>query len=133
MDESKKERILDHYRHPRNFGTLEKPDVSNEEDNPLCGDRIRIDLHINDGVVEKVQFKGEGCSVSIASASILTDLLKGKSLEELKSLGKENFLNELGIPLDSTRLKCGLLSLKVFQGGAYGIIEWPGEEDEEDW
>jgi nitrogen fixation NifU-like protein len=132
MGTTPKEKILDHYHHPRNFGTLAKPDISNEEDNPLCGDRIRIDIHINDGIIKNAQFMGEGCSVSIASASILTEILKGKSFEELKSLGKDEFLKELGIPLDSTRIRCGLLSLKVFQGGAYGIKEWPGEEDE-DW
>ena len=131
MDDTYKERILDHYKHPRNFGSLENPDIVHEEDNPLCGDRIQIEIQLKNGVVEEVRFNGEGCAISLASASMLTEMIQGKSLEELKVLGKNELLKELGIPLTPTRLKCGLLSLKVFQSGAYGLKGWPGEEDEE--
>jgi len=131
MDDSYREKILDHYRHPRNFGTLENPDISHQEDNPLCGDRIRLDIHLNDGVVVEVRFHGEGCDLSLASASILTEMIRGKSLDELKAIGKNELLNALGASLNPTRLKCALLPLKVFQGGAYGWTEWPGEGEEE--
>ena len=133
MDDTYKENILDHYRHPRNYGSIENPDIAQEEDNPLCGDRIQMNIRLNDGVVKEVKFKGEGCAISLASASILTEMIHGKSLEELKALGKDEILKALGITLSPTRLKCGLLSLKVFQAGAYDLEGWPGEEDEEEW
>ena len=133
MDNSSKENILDHYHHPRNFGCLEKPDITNEEDNPLCGDRIRIDILLNGDIVKEVRFKGEGCTISMASASMLTEMIQGKSLEELKVLGKESILNALGVPLNSSRQKCAFLSLKVLQEGAFGLQGCPGDGDDEDW
>ena len=133
MSDSKKEKILDHYHHPRNFGTLENPEITHKEDNPLCGDWVRIDVHLNDGIVKEVRFEGEGCTISIASASMLTELIQGKSLQELRSLGKESILNALGVTLNTSRQKCALLSLKVFQEGAFGMQGCPGDEDDEDW
>jgi nitrogen fixation protein NifU and related proteins len=81
MDSIYKEEIIDHYKNPRNFGNLDAPDVHVEANNPLCGDRLSMDLHLKDGVVEDVRFSGRGCAISQASASMLTEAMVGKSLE----------------------------------------------------
>lgn len=123
------EDILDHYENPSNYGTLENPDISYEEDNPLCGDKIRVDLQVEDGIIKDVRFSGHGCTISQAAASMLTEEIKGRSLQEIKQLSKDDILKMLGIPLGPVRLKCGLLALKVLKAGAYGIKGWPGEEE----
>lgn len=123
------EQILDHYKSPRNFGRLENPDISHEEGNPSCGDQIRIDLQIADGKIADVRFSGKGCAISQAAASMLTEIIKGQSLEDVKKLSKEDMLNELGIEISAIRLKCALLALKVVKAGVYGIKGWPGEEE----
>jgi nitrogen fixation NifU-like protein len=128
-DQLYREYILDHYRNPRNFGRLEKPDISHEEDNPLCGDVIGLDFKLEDGRIADVRFHGRGCAISQASASLLTERLKGMSLDEAKRIGREDVLGELGIEISPARLKCALLSLKVLKAGAYGLAGWPGEED----
>ena len=129
MDDFYREYILDHYKNPRNYGTLENPDISYEEDNPVCGDRVRIDIKLEDDRIADIRFQGEGCAISQASASILTEMVKGKSLEEVRQLSKEDLLEQLGISLGPVRIKCALLSLKVLKAGVYGIRGWPGEED----
>ncbi len=129
MDDFYREFILDHYKRPRNFGTLEDPDFTNEEDNPLCGDRIRIDLKLSDDHVTAVRFKGEGCAISTAAASILTEKIKGASLERIRTFSKEEMLEALGVPLSPIRLKCGLLALKVLKTGLYGMRRWPDEAE----
>jgi len=129
MDDFYREFILDHYKRPRNFGTLEDPDITNEEENPLCGDRIRIDVKLGEDRVADVRFQGRGCAISTAAASILTDKIKGASLERVKAFSKEEMLQALGVPLSPIRLKCGLLALKVLKAGLYGIKNWPGEEE----
>src|SRR5919199_1504782 len=131
MDQLYREIIVDHYQHPHNYGTLDPADISYEDVNPLCGDKVRIDMRVKDGIVEEVKFTGKGCSISQASASMLTDEIKGKSLEEIKQLDKQAVFDLLGIPLGPSRVKCALLPLKVVKAGAYGINEWPDEEDEE--
>ena len=128
FDDLYRQNILDHYQNPRNFGTLEHPDISAEDTNPLCGDEIRIDLKVRSGRVEDVRFTGKGCSISRAAASMLTEEIRGKTLEEVKRIGKEDVLEMLGIELGPVRLKCALLALKTLKMGVYGIQGWPGEE-----
>jgi len=133
MDDFYRENILDHHRDPRNTGTIEKPTHSHKENNPLCGDVIRMDLLVNEaGIIEKVAFDGKGCAISQASASMLTEMIDGKTLDEAKKIGKEEILEALGIPIGPARLKCALLSLKVLKAGAYGLSEeeW---NDDDDW
>ena len=123
------EDILDHYENPSNYGTLENPDISYEEDNPLCGDKIHMDLTVKDGIVVDVGWQGYGCTISQAAASMLTERIKGQRLDDIKKLSKDDQLDMLGIPLGPVRLKCGLLALKVLKAGAYGLKGWPGDED----
>ena len=134
MDDFYKENILDHYRNPRNTGTLDQPTHSHEEHNPLCGDVVRIDLHVNeDNIIDKVAFSGRGCAISQASASMLTEMLEGKTLEEAKNIDKDDILEMLGIEIGPVRIKCALLSLKVLKAGVYGLSEAEWEEDDDDW
>ena len=128
-DQFYREFILDHYKNPRNFGRLEQHDISHEEDNPLCGDVIGMDFRVRDGVIEDVRFHGRGCAISQASASLLTERLKGVSLDDAKKIGKADVLGELGIEISPARIKCALLSLKVLKVGAYGLAA-DGEDEE---
>jgi nitrogen fixation NifU-like protein len=130
LDDFHRQNILDHYQNPRNFGTLEDPDISAEDSNPLCGDKIRVDLKVKDGTVEDVRFTGVGCSISRAAASMLMEEIKGKTLEEVKQIGRDEVLEMLGIELGPVRLKCALLALKTLKVGVYGIRSWNAEEDE---
>ena len=124
-----REYILDHYKNPRNFGRLESPTLSHEEDNPLCGDVVGIDLQLKDGNIEEVRFHGRGCAISQASASLLTERLKGISLDEARKISKEDVFEDLGIDISPARIKCALLSLKVLKVGAWGLGDWSGEEE----
>jgi len=125
MDSLYREEILEHYKYPRNRGRLENPDITFEDSNPVCGDVIRIDIRVKDNVVQEIRFDGKGCAISQAAASMLTEMVEGKSLEEVKKFGKDAILNALGIELGPVRLKCALLCLKVLKAGAYGLKEWP--------
>ena len=110
------ENILDHYKNPRNFGKMENASVHHHEYNPLCGDEIEMFLIIDENKkIADVKFKGHGCAISQASASMLTEQVKGKNIDELKTMTKENILEMLGIPLSPVRLKCGLLSLDTLK------------------
>ena len=130
-EEMYRENILDHYQHPRHHGTIAVPDVTFEDGNPLCGDRLRMDFKIVDGKIADVAFSGHGCSISQASASMLCERVVGQSLEDVKKLTREDVLEMLGIELGPVRLKCALLALKTLKAGVYGLKQWPGEEDEE--
>ncbi len=130
MDDFYRDYILDHYRNPRNFGRLEAPTVTAEDLNPLCGDRIRMDLLVDaDGIVRDVRFSGKGCAISQASASMLTQSVIGKSLEEVAKLRKEAVLENVGIGISPTRMKCAMLGLRVLKSAAIGsLAAWPDEE-----
>lgn len=102
--------ILDHYQNPRNNKSLENPTSEVDVHNPLCGDKLHVEIHDKEGIVEEVGFTGEGCAISVASASLLSEYAKGKSKKELQSLKKEDVLGLLGIELTPNRMKCALLS-----------------------
>jgi len=122
MEDLYRENILDHYQNPRNYGSLDDPDISYEDDNPMCGDVIRIDVKLDEeNRISQVSYSGEGCAISTASASMLTEKVLGKTVDEVKQIGKEDILDMLGIQLGPVRLKCALLPLKVLKAGVYGI------------
>ena len=128
MDDLYRELIVDRYKNPLFRGNLEPHDISFEDDNPLCGDHIRIELRVNnEGKVSEVAFDGHGCAISQASADLLCESILGKTIEEVKQLTKQDVLDLLGIELGPVRLKCALLSLKVLKAGVYGL----GEADDD--
>jgi len=129
VDDFYRDYILDHYRHPRNFGHLERVDAQAEDLNPLCGDEIRMELQLGDGVVEDVRFSGRGCAISQASASMLTERIKGMKLADVAALSKDIVLENVGIGISPTRMKCATLGLRVLKSAAIGeIAGWPDEE-----
>ena len=117
MDSLYKEIVLDHYKNPHNFGELDPADYTAEDSNPLCGDQIRIDLRVDDGIVTDIKFSGRGCAVSMASTSILTDLVLGQPLDEVRAITKDDLLEEIGIPVSPARMKCATLGLNVLRVG----------------
>jgi nitrogen fixation protein NifU and related proteins len=124
MDDLYREIIIDRYKTPQFRGTLDPHDISFEDDNPLCGDHIRIDLRVDEaGRVTEAAFDGHGCAISQASADLLLESVIGKSLEEVRALTKDDLLDLLGLDLSPVRMKCALLSLKVLKAGAYGLGE----------
>lgn len=116
-----REIILDHSRNPHHKGRLDPADVSHEEVNPLCGDEIRVEARITDGVLTEVVFDGRGCAVSQASASILMDMVHGRPVAEVLAISREDLLDELGIPVSPARMKCALLGLKTLKVGLTGV------------
>jgi nitrogen fixation NifU-like protein len=124
MDDLYREVIIDRYQNPQFRGELDPHDYSYHDDNPVCGDHIRIDLRVDgNDVVTEALFSGEGCSISQASADLLMEKVTGLPLDEVRALGKQDILDLLGIELGPVRLKCALLSLKVLKGGVYGLDE----------
>jgi nitrogen fixation NifU-like protein len=115
MDDLYRDYILEHYRRPHNFGALENANASYEGANPLCGDRITLQLRLADGKIAGVGFTGRGCAISQASASLLTDEVKGKPVADATSLTSQDVLDLLGIDISPARLKCALLSLDTLQ------------------
>lgn len=128
-----REIILDHSKNPRNHGVLDPADVDFEGHNPLCGDRLRLTLRLDEqNRITEVGWSGEGCAISQASASMLGEEIIGKTLEEVRAIDKQTIFEMLGIPLSMNRVKCALLSLKVLKVGAYGLAEWQQTEDSEE-
>ncbi|HEX9030159.1 MAG TPA: SUF system NifU family Fe-S cluster assembly protein [Anaerolineales bacterium] len=124
MDDLYREQIIEHYKNPQYRGHIDPHDFSFEDENPLCGDHIRIDVKMNpEGRVSEAAFDGHGCAISQASADLLLESIQGKTLDEVKSLTKDDILGMLGLELGPVRLKCALLSLKVLKAGVYGLGE----------
>jgi nitrogen fixation protein NifU and related proteins len=123
-----RENILEHYQNPSNYGIIDEPDITYEDTNPLCGDRIRIDVRVQDGKIAEIKFSGRGCAISQAAASILTEMVEGEDLETVRELSAQDILDELAIPISPARVKCALLGLKVLKSGAYGITDWPAAD-----
>ncbi len=122
MEDLYREQIIDRYKNPRMRGSLDPHDFSYEDDNPLCGDRIRIDLRVDgEDRVTEAAFTGTGCAISIASADLLVESIVGKKLDEIRKLDKQDVLDMLGIEVGPIRLKCALLSLKVLKASVYGL------------
>jgi nitrogen fixation NifU-like protein len=130
VDDFYRDYILDHYRNPRNFGHLERPNVQAEDLNPFCGDVIRMELDVDDGgTVRDVRFSGKGCAISQASASMLTEGVKGMKLEDVAKLSKDVVLDNVGIGISPTRMKCAMLGLRVLKSAAIGeLAGWPDED-----
>jgi nitrogen fixation protein NifU and related proteins len=133
-----REVILDHYKNPRGHGVMESPDASAEGLNPLCGDEVTIFVSLGeDGeTIEDVKFSGRGCAISQAATSMLTEMVKGRSANEVATLPKDELLEEIGIPLTPIRLKCALLGLGVLKVALHRAKgtplpdEWAGLADE---
>ncbi len=115
MDDLYRDYILEHYRRPHNFGVLESPTATYEGSNPLCGDRITMQLRVEDGVVAEVGFTGRGCAISQASASLLTDEVRGKPIADVAAFAATDLLELLAIEISPARLKCAMLSFDSLQ------------------
>jgi len=117
------EMIIDYSRNPVNFGKIENPDVTFHDSNPLCGDSIDIDMKINDNTVSDIKFHGRGCAICMACSSVLTEITKGKSIDDVRKIDKNDVLSELGLEhLQAVRIKCALLSLKVLKSALYSYL-----------
>lgn len=117
------EMIIDYSRNPLNFGKMDDPDVSYHDSNPLCGDSIDIDLKIDQQKVQDIKFHGVGCAICMACTSVLTEITKGKSLDDVRQITKNDILGELGLEhLQAVRIKCALLSLKVLKFALYSYL-----------
>ena len=132
MDQLYREYIIDHYKNPRNFGELEHPDAEFHDRNPICGDEIGVHIKLEGDRIADLRFHGQGCAISQAAASIISDELKGKTVAEVANLDRHFVVDEIGVELSPVRLKCGLLGLKVVQGALLGTDAWPQGTPEEE-
>jgi nitrogen fixation NifU-like protein len=135
FDQLYREVILDHYKNPRGHGLLDTPDGVAEGQNPLCGDEITVSVRFDGDVIADVGFEGRGCAISQAATSMLTELVVGRTADEVARMPKEELLEEIGIPLSPVRLKCAILgfgTLKVALHKSKGTPlpdEWGGGDD----
>ncbi|OGI15708.1 SUF system NifU family Fe-S cluster assembly protein [Candidatus Micrarchaeota archaeon RBG_16_49_10] len=111
------ENVMDHYKNPRNFGKMKKPDVVSKDANMLCGDEIEIQVKIKNGKIDDIRFSGPGCAISRASGSMLSELVKGKKISDIKKIKDDDLIGMMGIELTPIRRKCALLSLRVLKNG----------------
>jgi len=118
--------ILDYYRHPRNYGTLKSPQIISHDVNTSCGDEVTMQVAVNDGRIADIRFSGKGCAISQAAASMLTEFVMGKPLDEIAKLNKESMLRLLPIEISPMRLKCALLGFKVLK---IGVFKHLGQEE----
>lgn len=130
-DDLYRQYILDHYRQPHNHGTLEHPDIHAADTNPLCGDRISIDLKLDGDRVSEVRFSGRGCAISQASASMLTEQIDGATLDELRAITPQDVFDMLGVEIGPARQRCALLSLRVLHQGVHGPYTGRLEDDDD--
>ncbi len=132
MDNLYRDFILEHYKNPHNAGVLNPHDLHAADSNPTCGDELSMTLVLTDdrsGIAD-VAFEGRGCAISQASASILTDSLRGMSLDDVRAIDPKGVLEDLGVPIGPARLKCALLGYKVLQGAVTGsAVAWPAEAE----
>jgi nitrogen fixation NifU-like protein len=117
------EMIVEYSRHPSNFGKIENPDISYHDSNPLCGDSIDIFMNVKDDKISDIKFQGRGCAICMSCTSVLTEIVKGKTIDEARNIKKDDVLGELGLQnLQAVRIKCALLSLKVLKYGLYTYL-----------